>query len=96
MRDLEYLKKKRVEVLDAIKPICDAFGITDYDYEVKESGQTELLRIKNTKIGCSCNSISAIVDELIGYIFVTRWCRNRYLGTFKTQTLNVIREYWIK
>lgn len=96
MRELEYLKKKRVEVLDAIKPICDAFGITDYDYEVKESGQTELLRIKNTKIGCSCNSISAIVDELIGYIFVTRWCRNRYLGTFKTQTLNVIREYWIK
>lgn len=96
MRDLEYLKKKRVEVLDAIKPICDVFGITDYDYEVKESGQTELLRIKNTKIGCSCNSISAIVDELIGYIFVTRWCKNRYLGTFKTQSLNVIREYWIK
>lgn len=96
MRELEYLKKKRVEVLDAIKPICDVFGITDYDYEVKESGQTELLRIKNTKIGCSCNSISAIVEELIGYIFVTRWCRNRYLGAFKTQTLNVIREYWIK
>ena len=96
MSDLEYLSNKRLEVLEVIKPICKAFNITDYDYEVKETGQREILRIGDIKIGCSCNSISAVVDELIGYIFITRWCRNRSLGTFSTQTKNVIKGYWIE
>ena len=96
MRDFEYLKTKRVEVLEAIKPICDAFKITDYDYEISETGQKEILRINSTRIGCSCNSVSAVVNELIGYIFIKRWCRDRYLGAFKTQTQNVIKQYWIK
>lgn len=96
MRDMKYLEEKRLEVLNAIKSICEAFNITDYDYEICDTGQIETLRINNTSIGCSCNSISAVVDELIGYIFITRWCRNRSLGTFGTQTKNVIRQYWIK
>lgn len=93
-KEYQYLREKRQDVLKEIKPICDAFGIEDFDYEIKD--RKERLRINDTRIGCSSNSISAIVDELIGYIFVLRWSNNRYLGAFKTQTLNVIKEYWIK
>ena len=94
---MEELKQKRKEVLEAIKPICDVFGIKDYDYVVKEKGkrQRETLRINETHIGCSCNSTSAIVDELIGYIFIKRWCRNRSLGAFSTQAKNKITEFWL-
>lgn len=91
-----YLKEKRIKVLNAIKPICKAFDISDYDYEIKETGQREILRIGGTKIRCSLNSVDAVVNELIGYIFITKWCRNRHLGTFSTQTKNVIRQYWME
>ena len=92
---MEDLEAKRIEVLEAIKPICEAFKINDYDYEVKDSGQRETLRIGNTRIGCSCNSISAVIEELVGYIFIARW-KDRYLGAFSIQTKNVIKRYWIK
>ena len=92
---MEDLEAKRIEVLEAIKPICEAFKINDYDYEVKDSGQRETLRIGNTRIGCSCNSISAVIDELVGYIFIMRW-RDRNLGAFSVQTTNVIKKWWIK
>jgi len=92
MEERDYLIGKRVEVLEKIKPICDAFGIIDYDYEI--ANRRELLRINNTRIGCSCNSMSAIIDELVGYIFVCKF-RERYLGAFKIQTFNKIKEYWI-
>ena len=93
---MEQLNKKREEVLIEIEPIMKAFNIKDYDYIVKDTGQTETLRIYDTFIGCSCNSVSAVIDEIIGYLFVKRFCRNRYLGAFRTQTLNQIRKYWIK
>lgn len=92
MEEREYLISKREEVLKTIKPICDAFGISDYDYEIENN--RERLRIRDTRIGCSCNSISAIIDELVGYIFVCRF-RERWLGAFKVQTFNKIKEYWI-
>lgn len=93
--DREYLIKKRVEALEAIKPICEAFKISDYDYEVDIEKGTEILRIYETKIGCSFNSISAVRDELIGFIFLRTWCRNRSLGAFSTKCKNVIKRYWI-
>lgn len=92
----EYLIKKRIEVLDAIKPICEAFNITDYDYEINTEKGTEILRIYDVKIGCSCNSILAVKNELIGFIFLRTWCRYRSLGAFDTQCKNVIKRYWIK
>lgn len=91
---MEYLESKRLEVLEAIKPICEAHGIKDYDYIVKESGQRETLRIGDIHIGCTSNSISAVIQELVGYIFITSW-RGRGLGAFDTQAKNVIRRYWI-
>ena len=93
MKEYEYLVTKRLDVLKTIKPICEAFGISDYDYEIENNH--EILRINNVRIGCSCNSMSAIIDELVGYIFVRRF-RERYLGAFKVQTFNRIKEYWIE
>lgn len=87
---IDYLEKKRIRVLETIKPICEAFNITKYDYTLDE-----LLIIEDTQIGCMSNSICAIVDELIGYIFVNIYCGHRCLGAFEKQTLNVIKRYWI-
>lgn len=92
----EDLNKKRNEVLEAIAPICSVFKIDDYDYIVSETGQHETLRIYDTRIGCSCNSIDAVIDELIGWLFVKRFCKNRYIGAFQTQTLNQVRRHWLK
>lgn len=91
---LEELQRKRKEVLEKIKPLCDYFKIK-YDYVIKESGQTETLILNEQKIGCSYNSIEAVVNEVIGYIFVKIYCRYKYIGAFQTQTLNVIKQYWI-
>lgn len=95
MNNIEYLEQKRLEVLKEIKPICEAFGIKDYDYELHNEGQTEILRIERTTIGCTWNSISAVVDELIGYIFIRIWCKNRCLGAFENQAKSVIKQHWI-
>lgn len=90
-----YLQNKRIEVLKAIKPICEAFNIKEYDYIICDEGQRETLKIYQTHIGCTDNSISAVIDEIIGWLFVNRFCKNRYIGAFRTQTLNVVKRYWI-
>lgn len=90
------LQKKRRRVLEAIDPICAVFNIKDYDYIVRETGQHETLRIYNTYIGCTDNSIEAVIEELIGWIFVKIYCKERYIGAFSTQTLNVVKQYWLK
>ena len=94
-KEYQYLIEKREKVLEEIKPICDVFGIKDYDYIISKTGQREILRLNLTKIGCSMNSIDAVKNELIGYIFLTTWCHDRRLGAFGTQTKNVIKRYWI-
>ena len=94
--EFNYLQEKRIKVLEAIKPICEVFGIKDYDYVVQEKEQSEILRIGKVKIGCSSNSIESIIEELVGYIFIKVWCRGRYLGAFSTQTKNIIKEFWLK
>lgn len=86
---------KRKEVLEAIKPICEAYGIEDYDYIVSEKAPREILRIYDTKIGCSDNPIFAIKQKLTGWIFINMW-KGRGLGCFDTQTKNVIKRYWIE
>ena len=90
----DFLIDKRKEVLTELKPYCELFGITDYDYFVNTNTGSEILKLNNTYIGCTANSTSAIIDEFIGYIIINRYCKNRTLGTFRTQTMNVIRQYW--
>ena len=94
MSNTEYLEEKRLDVLKEIKPICDVFGIKDYDYEVSDKGQSETLRLNQTRIGCSDNSIFAIEQELIGYIFLKMW-KDRSLGAFENQVKCVIKRYWL-
>lgn len=89
---IEYLYKKRLQVLEEIKPICDAFKIDKYDYLVEDC--KERLKINDQLIGCDSNSIYAIKQELIGYIFVC-YFKERSLGAFKKQTFNQIKGYWI-
>ena len=95
MTEFEYLQKKRLEVLEEIKPICEVFGINDYDYIISESSPREVLKLNGVKIGCSCNSISAVKNELIGFIFLRTWGRDRSMGTFDKQSRNVIKRYWL-
>ena len=40
--------------------------------------------------------MGAIVDELINYIWCETFANNRSLGAFEKQTMNVIKNYWIK
>lgn len=82
---LKCLKEKRIEV----------FGIDDYDYIVSDKGQTETLRIGTTKIGFSCNSIYAVVQELVDYLFIC-YFKERSLGHFKTQVFNQIKCFWLE
>ena len=90
------LQAKRKEVLEVISPICEAFKIDDFDYIISETGrQDETLRIYDSYIGCSCNSVEAVIDELIGWLFVTRFCKYRSIGAFRKQTLNAIKTYWL-
>ena len=43
------------------------------------------------KIGCSCNSISAVIDEIMDTYLILQWS----IGAFKAQTLNRVKN-WIK
>ena len=79
----------------AIKPICEALNIENYKYTIEKDGN-EYLVLNGQKIGCTGNSISAVVDELIAYVFITRYCRNRNLGAFHKQTINHIKRYWVE
>ncbi len=96
MRYTKHLEEKRLKVLKEIKPICEAFAITDYDYEINDDRYTEVLRLNNTKIHCSMNSIGAVIDEVIGYLFINYYCKNRSLGVVETQIKNRITCTWIK
>lgn len=89
----QYLLKKREEVLNTVEPILTAFEINDFDYQIGPYNE-EYLIINGQVICTTLNSISAIRDEVIGYLFVNIWNKNRNLGAFKTQTLNVVKRYW--
>lgn len=89
----EYLKVKRNEVLYAIKPICKYFRIEHYDYIVDTNPYTETLKLNNTYIGCTSDSLEAIINELISYIVIKRKID---LGTFKNQTIKYLKRHWGK
>ncbi len=62
----DYYEKKRETVLETIAPICEAFGITEYDYKIV--GQLEVLWVEGTGIDCTRNSIAATVKSLVHHI----------------------------
>ena len=54
---------------------------------------SETLVLNGQRIGCSSNSMSATVEELVGYIFIKIYCKERY-WYHKPQTINAITKYW--
>ena len=66
----QYLEEKRMKVLSTIIPVLRPFGITKVDYEVNLETYQETLVIDDTRIGCTCNSLEAILQEVIGYLFI--------------------------
>lgn len=88
----KYLEEKRTEVLRMVAPICEAFGIKDYDYDL--SNKDERLVLNNeVSIGCKATSLERIKTELVGYIFVCHYKREN-LGPFETQVMNQVKRYW--
>lgn len=85
-------KTKRERVLEVIKPICDVFEITDYDYILTE--EKERLVVEGQEIGCRCNSIGVIINELVNYIWCRTFAENRCLGVFEKQTMKQIKRFW--
>lgn len=88
---LKPLKQVRDEVLKTIKPICKVFGICDYDYIVGYAH--EFLRIGNVKINCTFNSSDAILNELIGYLFVKYYASMNYTGN-SDEVIEIIKSKW--
>lgn len=91
----DYSITKRQKVLMTLAPYFELFGI-EGDYLITETGYgwEEYLVLNGQKIGCTCNSVEAVFDEFIAYLFVKIYCRNRSLGAFEKQTLNRIKQYW--
>lgn len=95
MENLHLIQKKE-RVIEMITPMLKAFKINNFDYEVDLENGKEILVINNQKICCTWNSMEAIKCEVIGYLFVNIWCKHRYLGTFETQSLNRVKEFWMR
>lgn len=94
----QYLQEKRIEVLKTVKPILEPFDITEVDYVIDENTKQEILVIDDTKIGCTCNSIEAILQEVVGYLFIKTWVPPRILVSdpYVDHCVEVITHYWIK
>ena len=85
----EYLESKRLKVLERIKPMCEAFGISNYDYVITE-GCNEHLELEGITIDCTSNSIEITVQELVGFIFIHYWDRS-----LDESAMRKIKRYWI-
>ena len=94
----QYLEKKRMKVLNTIIPVLKPFGITKVDYVIDEKTYQETLVIDDIKIGCTCNSIEAILQEVVGYLFIKTWVPPRILVSdpYVDHCVEVITHYWIK
>lgn len=67
----EYYEGKRNKVIATIEPICNAFGIKNYNYVCDL--HKEMLVVEGEMIDCYRNSIGAIVMELINYIWINTY-----------------------
>lgn len=87
-----YYENKRQTILETIEPICEAFGIKEYDYIAKKG--SERLIVEGQAIGCTSNSIGAVVRELIIYIFITSEAIER-VSHFQSAVINDLKRHWL-
>jgi len=70
----KYLEFKQKQVMRMIEPICHAFQIYNFDYDV--TNEIETLILEGQEIACSMNSYEAIIEEVLGYIIVKKYQRH--------------------
>ena len=88
----EYYEGKRNKVIATIEPICNAFGIKDYNYVCDL--HKEMLVVEGEMIDCSRNSIGAIVAELINYIWENTYATKRLpKDTHKNECKQAVIEF---
>lgn len=95
----QYLEEKRMKVLSTIIPVLRPFGITKVDYEVNLETYQETLVIDDTRIGCTCNSLEAILQEVIGYLFIKTWVPSSRILAYDPcvdYCIGIITHYWVK
>lgn len=95
----QYLEEKRMKVLNTITPVLRPFGITKIDYEINLETYQETLVIDDTKVGCTCNSIEAILQEVIGYLFIKTWVPSSRILRYDPcveHCIELITHYWVK
>lgn len=95
----QYLEEKRMKVLSTIIPVLRPFGITKVDYEFNLETYQETLVIDDTRIGCTCNSLEAILQEVIGYLFIKTWVPSSRILAYDPcvdHCIGIITHYWVK
>ena len=90
-------KQERVEVirkyvLEFIKPICEAFEITDYDYVYNPVREVRALRLNDTYIPLDIGGFNGIVDKILEYIIVKR---DVYLTYYHKSMINNLKSCWL-
>jgi len=96
-----FSEERHNEVISAIKPLCDLYKIK-YEHIVNRSKENpeylddEYIKLNDTLICITFDSALAIESEVLGYVFIYRWCRYRSLGAFDIQSKNVIKRNWKK
>ncbi len=83
---------KELEVIHELASIAAVLDI-EIDYVIDKENKREYLVCNDTKICTNGTSIRGIREEFFGYVFLREW-RNRYLGSFDTQTRKFIKRYW--
>lgn len=86
------LEKKRNSVLKVIAPLMSYFQITNYDYKIAHTRET--LVIEGTCIECALNSIGAILNELVNYIWIKTYAEDFYLGEHSEDLLHILKSSW--
>lgn len=82
----------RKYVLEFIKPICEAFEITDYDYVYSIARKVRALRLNDTYILLDIGGFNNIVDKILEYIIVERDVRLTY---YYKSMINGLKSYWL-
>lgn len=67
LSNVYYLKKKRLRILEELKPMLNFCNHKDYDYLIDIDKGEETLRVENYFIDCTGDNILAIKRKLLHY-----------------------------
>lgn len=64
------MENKKKEILAKIESLMNLNNITDYEYIVIDNPWFEILRIEDTYINVSANSMMATLNEVLAYLIL--------------------------